>query len=64
MAEHVQVGGNRDCVLEVPPSGHKTGGYSNSLVNFVSSTGKPADGGQVFLLELRFSALLRTRLLS
>jgi hypothetical protein len=54
MAEHVQVGGNRECIVGVPPSGHKTGGYSASLVTFLSSTGKPTDGGQVYVLVLRF----------
>lgn len=64
MAEHVQTVGNRECIVEVPPSVQRTGGYSTSLVTFLSSTGKPTDGGQVFLLLVRFSPLLRTRHLS
>lgn len=64
MAQHVHAGGNRECIVEVPPSGHRTGGYWTSLVTFLSSTGKPTDGGQVFLLVLRSSPLLRTCLLS
>ena len=50
-------GGNRECVVEVPTSGHNTGGYSSTLVIFLSSTGKSTAGGQVFLRILKFSPI-------